>query len=72
VIDMLFGARQDIETNIKRDGGPNVVNLPSGEKLTGEGADIYMETLNTFQKLLDVAVYHLERLPQAQEADTGA
>jgi hypothetical protein len=68
---MLFGARQDIETNIQRDDGPNVVKLPSGGKLTGEGADMYMETLNTFQKLLDVAVYHLERLPQAQETDTG-
>ena len=69
VIDMLFKARQDVESTIKRDDGPNVVNLPSGAKLTGEGADLYFKTLEVYQELIGVAVYHLERLPEAQKAD---
>jgi hypothetical protein len=69
VIDMLFETRQAVEAAIKKDDGPSVVNLPSGAKLTGEGADMYLETLRTYQQLLGTAVYHLERLPEAGNGD---
>ncbi len=61
VLDRLFTASQGLRASVTPAPGPHRIKLESGEYLEGEAADLWYNLQNEFARLLEIAVYQLER-----------